>query len=219
LRLRSTLHENDAPITQLLRVIRARFAEKGHMLTEFQKRKIANLFAVHDLNHDGVLERSDYVEYVTRISAESGLGPGSAKYEELLSRFLGFWEMLRQMADRNQDNRVTKREWFALFDQLLASPEGVHKMGPIGEAVFAMLDRNGDGNITLDEYKWLYSSGALDARLAADSFKRLDTDRDGRITTSELSMRLFEFFMSDDPNAPGTWLFGPVAAERERQMA
>jgi juvenile hormone diol kinase len=206
------------PTTQLLR-IRARFAQEGHMLTEFQKRKIANLFAIHDLNHDGALERSDYVEYVTRISAESGLGPGSAKYEELLSRFLGFWDMLRQAADQNHDNRVTKREWFALFEQLLASPAAVDKMRPIGEAVFAMLDRNGDGNITLDEYKWLYSSGALDPRLAADSFKRLDTDRDGRITTSELSMRLFEFFMSDDPNAPGTWLFGPVAADRERQMA
>jgi juvenile hormone diol kinase len=206
------------PTTQLLR-IRARFAQEGHMLTEFQKRKIANLFAIHDLNHDGALERSDYVEYVTRISAESGLGPGSAKYEELLSRFLGFWDMLRQAADQNHDNRVTKREWFALFEQLLASPAAVDKMRPIGEAVFAMLDRNGDGNITLDEYKWLYSSGALDPRLAADSFKRLDTDRDGRITPSELSMRLFEFFMSDDPNAPGTWLFGPVAADRERQMA
>ena len=59
------------------------------MLTEFQKRKIANLFAIHDLNQDGALERSDYVEYVTRISAESGLGPGSAKYENFCPAFLG----------------------------------------------------------------------------------------------------------------------------------
>ena len=88
------------------------------MLTEFQKRKIANLFAVHDLNRDGALEQSDYVEYARRLAAESGLGPGSTKYEELMSRFLGFWEMLRQMADTNHDNRVTRREWLALFEQL-----------------------------------------------------------------------------------------------------
>jgi juvenile hormone diol kinase len=189
------------------------------MLTAFQKRKIANLFTVHDLNHDGALEKSDYVEYARRIAAKGGLGSGSPKHDQLLSRFLGFWEMLRQMADGSHDEKVTLREWFACFDRLLSSPTAGQDLKPIGEAVFTMLDRNGDGNITLDEYKWLYSSGALDARLAADSFKRLDTDRDGRITTSELSMRLFEFFMSDDPNAPGTWLFGPVAAERERQMA
>src|SRR5262245_6523674 len=182
------------------------------MLTDFQKRKIANLFAIHDLDHDGALEKSDYVEYTRRIAASSGYGPGSPKYDELLARFLGFWEMLRQKADANQDERVTMREWFTLFEQLISSPAAVDQMRPIGDAVFTMLDRNGDGVVTLEEYKWLYSSGGLDPNLAADSFKKLDTDHDGRITTSELSTRLFEFFMSDDPSLPGTWLFGPVAS-------
>ena len=189
------------------------------MLTDFQKRKIANLFTVHDLNHDGAIERSDYVEYAQRLAAESGVGQGSSKYEELMSRFLGFWEMLRQAADRNHDSRITMREWFALFDQLLSTPDSARKMQPIGEAVFSMLDRNGDGNVTLDEYQWLYSSGALDPKLAADSFKRLDTDHDGRISLQELTARLFEFFTSNDPDSPGTWLFGPVVPAAERQMA
>jgi EF hand domain-containing protein len=189
------------------------------MLTEFQKRKIANLFAVHDLNHDGALEQSDYVEYARRLATESGIGPGSTKCEELTSRFLGFWEMLRQMADRDHDNRVTMREWLALFEHLLSSPAAADQMRPIGDAVFAMLDRNGNGTVTLDEYKWLYSSGGLDPKLAADSFRRLDTDHDGQITTSDLTARLFEFLTSDDPKSPGTWLFGPVVIEPERQMA
>jgi Ca2+-binding EF-hand superfamily protein len=189
------------------------------MLTEFQKRKIANLFAVHDLNHDGALERSDYVEYTRRFAGKRGLGPGSSQYDELLAQFLGFWGMLEQLADNNQDKRVTQREWFACFDQLLSSPDSAEQLRPIGEAVFRMLDRNGDGRVTLEEYTWLYSSGGLDPTLAADSFKKLDTDHDGRITTTELSARLLEFFMSDSPNAPGTWLFGPVVADRERQLA
>jgi Ca2+-binding EF-hand superfamily protein len=189
------------------------------MLTDFQKRKIANLFTVHDLNHDGALERSDYVEYVQRLAAESGAGPGSSKYEELMARFLGFWEMLRHTADRNHDGRVTMREWFALFDQLLSTPDSAQQMQPIGEAVFSMLDRNGDGNVTLAEYKWLYTSGGLDPKLAADSFRRLDTDHDGKMTLQELTARLFEFFTSNDPDSPGTWLFGPVTTVGERQPA
>jgi len=189
------------------------------MLTDFQKRKIATLFEVHDLNRDGALERSDYVDYATRLAAEGGHGPGSAKYEELMSRFLGFWEMLRLAADRNHDNRVTQREWFALFDQLLSSPAAAENLRPIGEAVFSILDRKGDGKVTLDEYKWLYTSGARDPKHAAEAFKRLDTDQDGRITISELLAHLNEFFTSNDPQAPGTWLFGPVAPERERQTA
>jgi|KBSSwiStaDraftv2_1062776.scaffolds.fasta_scaffold36821_1 Ca2+-binding EF-hand superfamily protein len=189
------------------------------MLSEFQKRKLTNLFNIHDLNHDGALERSDYVEYTNRLTGKRGVPAGSPKYEELLSQLLGFWGMLEQIADRNQDKRVTLREWFACFDQLLSSPDSAQRMRPIGEAVFGMLDRNNDGLVTLDEYKWLFSSGGLDSSLASDSFKKIDTDHDGRITTAELSARLFEFFMSDKPDAPGTWLFGPVAMERERQMA
>ena len=189
------------------------------MLSEFQKRKIANLFTVHDLDHDGALERSDYVEYTRRFAAKRGLGPGSPQYDELLTQFLGFWSMLEPIADRNQDKRVTLQEWFTCFDQLLSSPDSADRLRPIGEAVFRMLDRNGDGRVTLDEYKWLYSSGGLDPDLAADSFKKLDTDHDGRITISELSSRLLEFFTSDNPDAPGTWLFGPVVTERERQPA
>ena len=189
------------------------------MLTEFQKRKIANLFVVHDLNRDGALERSDYVDYANRLASEGGHRPGSAKYEELMSRFLGFWEMLRQAADRNHDNRVTMREWQALFDQLLSSPKAAENLRPIGEAVFTILDRKGDGNVTLDEYKWLYTSGALDPKHAAESFKRLDTNQDGRLTVAELLAHLNEFFTSNDPQSPGTWLFGPVVPEHERQMA
>jgi Ca2+-binding EF-hand superfamily protein len=189
------------------------------MLSRFQKQKLTNLFAVHDLDRDGALEKSDYVEYTRRLAGKRGLVAGTAKYDELLSQFLGFWGMLEQIADQNQDKRVTLREWFACFEQLLSSSDAAEKMGPIGKAVFGMLDRNNDGVVTLEEYKWLFSSGGLDPNLAADSFKRLDTDHDGRITTSELSTRLFEFFMSDDPKSPGTWLFGPVVAEGERQMA
>lgn len=189
------------------------------MLTRFQKQKLTNLFAIHDLDRDGALEKSDYVEYTRRIAAKRGVGPGSPKYDALLSRFLGFWDMLRQTADRDQDERVTLREWFACFERLLSSPAAAQDMKPIGEAVFNMLDRNDDGVVTLEEYKWLYSSGGLDPNLAADSFKRLDTDHDGRITKAELSTRLFEFFMSEDPESPGTWLFGPVAGAPERQTA
>jgi Ca2+-binding EF-hand superfamily protein len=188
-------------------------AQEGLMLSAFQKRKLANLFALHDLNHDGELDHEDYTEYAHRLAAEGGL-MDSSKHQTLETNFLRFWDMLRQMADRNNDRKVTIREWYDCFEQLLSSPDSAQKMRPIGEAVFSMLDRNGDGVLTIEEFRWLYSSGALDPKLAADSFRRLDTDHDGRITTAELSARLFEFFLSDAPDTPGNWLFGPVAADR-----
>src|SRR6185503_6224284 len=104
LRAALTLQQNDAPdqTTQFNRHSAKSFSRRrGHMLSEFQKRKIANLFTVHDLDHDGALERSDYVEYTRRFAAKRGFGPGSPQYDELLSQLLGFWSVLEQIADRN----------------------------------------------------------------------------------------------------------------------
>lgn len=179
------------------------------MLTDLQQRKIKNLFAVHDLDHDGVLSPQDYKEYTGKIAAARGLKPGSPAYDELLARFMRMWDGF-ESADRNHDKRVTLKEWFAYFDRLLATEGQYEQVGePIAEAVFSMLDRNGDGAVTADEYAWLYSSGGLDPSLAHAAFQRLDVDHDGRVSPAELSRLLREFFRSNDPEAPGNWLFGP----------
>lgn len=180
------------------------------MLTEFQKRKISNLFAVHDLNHDGTLERNDFVEYTQRFTGKRGFGSDSPEHQKLLDLFLEFWEGLTRGADSDHDKKVSLQEWFSTFDRMLSSPQQIQAIQPLGEAVFNMLDRNGDGKVTLEEYRWLYSSGALDPMLAADSFKRIDRDHDGRVSPAELSDCLREFLLSNDANAPGNWLFGPV---------
>lgn len=180
------------------------------MLTELQQRKITNLFKVHDLNGDGVLTPTDYEEYSKRIAASRGWAPGSDAYTTLLARFMRMWEDLDRHADRNEDKRVTLDEWLAYFDTLLGTQGLYDQVGqPIAESVFTMLDRNGDGVVTADDYAVLYRSGALDPALANAAFSKLDVDRDGRVTPAELSRLLGEFFLSNDPNAPGNWLFGP----------
>jgi Ca2+-binding EF-hand superfamily protein len=179
------------------------------MLTDLQQRKITNLFRVHDLNQDGVLTPMDYEEYSRRIAASRGWPPGSARHNALVARFMRMWEDLDAAADRTEDKRVTLDEWMAYFDRLLGTQGLYEQVGqPIADSVFAMIDGNGDGVITADDYAMLYSAGALDPTLAADAFAKIDVDRDGRVSPAELSRLLGEFFRSN-PNAPGNWLFGP----------
>ena len=83
------------------------------MLTDLQKRKIKNLFAVHDLDRDGVLRQRDFEEYTRRITTPRGWKPGSPEYDEVRSRFMTFWAGLTAKADTSHDHRVTIDEWFA----------------------------------------------------------------------------------------------------------
>jgi Ca2+-binding EF-hand superfamily protein len=180
------------------------------MLTELQKRKLPNLFALHDLNKDGELEQSDFTQYTRKIASTRGWAPGTPQYKELLSKFMVFWEGLRRMADTRHDQRITLDTWFAYWEQILGT-EGMYDqiLQPLADLVFKLLDSNGDGAVKADEYALLYSSGGLDPKLAAAAFSRLDLDHDGELSIDELLKSLGQFFRSNDPEAPGNWLLGP----------
>ena len=45
---------------------------------------------------------------------------------------------------------------------------------------------------------------------ADEMFNKLDLDNDGSISKNELMELAEQFFIGDDPNAPGNAFFGPV---------
>jgi Ca2+-binding EF-hand superfamily protein len=180
------------------------------MLSDLQRRKISTLFKLHDLNEDGVLTPQDYEAYAEKMAGARGFARGTDRHDALRSSFMKMWDDLDTKADRNHDKKVTLDEWLAYYDVLLHKPGMYEQVGqPIADSVFQLLDANGDGVVTPDDYALLFSAGRVDPDHAAASFKRIDVDKDGRVTPAELSQRLGEFFMSNDPDAPGNWLFGP----------
>jgi juvenile hormone diol kinase len=181
------------------------------MLTEFQKQKLPRLFALHDLNRDGVINRADFEEYASRIASTRGWGPNSSEANELRSRFLNFWNGLEQMAENRGSRDVTLTEWFDYWDRILGTPGMYDQVcAPIAEMVYTILDHDGDGSITAAEYAETFKYSGLDAADAAPAFARLDLDRDGRLSIEEILSLADEFFRSEDPAAPGNALFGVV---------
>ena len=70
-------------------------------------------------------------------------------------------------------------------------------------------DRDGDGKLSADEYvklEWCYG---VTEEAAREAFRHLDRDGDGYLTLEEGMKAIEEFYLSDDPDAPGNWLFGP----------
>jgi len=54
------------------------------------------------------------------------------------------------------------------------------------------------------------ASVSIDAAAADEAFERLDLDGDGVISKDEFARLYLEFFTSEDPEAPGSWFWGPV---------
>src|SRR5215469_15498544 len=119
------------------------------MLSQFQERKLARMFDLYDVNKDGFIEAADYERVGEGFATGTGAAPGTPDYEQLRATYLGFWEHLRQAADADGDGKVTRAEFLASYETLLAMRETI---AGVSQAILKMTDRDGDGRISREEF-------------------------------------------------------------------
>jgi hypothetical protein len=113
-------------------------------------------------------------------------------------------------ADLDNDGKVALDEYLTLTDTL-------HTGGSFAQtiildlfgAIFDIIDRDADGQITLQDYVLYFKAWGLEEDLAQGAFSHIDLSGDGRVSRSSFVQFSSNFFISDDPALPGSQLFGP----------
>ncbi|MGH9385168.1 MAG: EF-hand domain-containing protein [Vicinamibacterales bacterium] len=181
------------------------------MLTPLQTRKLTRLFVVLDADRDNALERSDYDEIVANLAKIRGWSRGSAEYAVLEALYIRIWEELKRLADTSGDGRVGLRE-FLDFHDLMLGTSALHEQITLAtvDLLFQAFDRDQDGYVSLDDFRMFFAAYRIRDRAVADeAFRKLDVERRGRISRTDATDRVQEFYFSDSFDAPGNWLFGP----------
>lgn len=181
------------------------------MLTELQKRKVTHQFHAYDSDRTGYIERGDYERSIEHVAKSFGYVPGTPEHDELRRYFLELWENIAKLADGDEDGRVSLDEYIASHDSLLADRETfLAGMAVVVDRFFVIGDRDRDGHIVESEYAMHVAPFGVSAEEARGSFERLDRDGDGKISRDEMLKNLEEFYFSDDPDARGNWVLGPL---------
>ena len=181
------------------------------MLSDLQRTKASRFFELFDSDHDGTLEQSDLTALVDRLTALRGWTAGDAGYDDINTTWMTVWDALKGTADANSDGSVGLDEWLDVTGQMLDAPdayEGV--INAVGEKTFDLLDRDGDGGLTADDWTDFLGAHGVDADGAQASFAALDANGDGSISKDETMAALKDYFYSDSPDAPGNSFFGPT---------
>jgi Ca2+-binding EF-hand superfamily protein len=71
-----------------------------------------------------------------------------------------------------------------------------------------IFDRDHDGRINLDDWQLFFRTTGVAEEHFATAFDKLDRDGNGYLTIDEIAAAGREFYGSDDPDAPGNWLYG-----------
>ena len=181
------------------------------MLTGFQQRKLNVMFNLYDVDKNGFVEQADYEQIVQNLATTLGFPPGSPEYIRLHAKHMAVWHGMQQLGSTPGSQRVSREERLAGYDRLLDDKDRfLATVGSWSDTLIELSDQDGDGRLSQQEYVANLRSFNVDEAAAHEAFRRLDQDRDGYLTHAELSRSVEEFFYSEDPDAPGNWLVGPI---------
>ncbi|MFN8489020.1 MAG: hypothetical protein U0350_15645 [Caldilineaceae bacterium] len=179
------------------------------MLTALQTKKLTNLFNLYDADGNGYLDERDYDRVAQNAAHAIGYQPGTAEYNTLYTAYMGIWQGVRQLADSDNTGQLTLDKFLTGYANLISQKEVFAAVIlDMAKTTVEFQDRNKDGKIEEDEHTAYAMAHNISHAAALESFRRLDRNGDGYLTRAELEKNIEEFFVSDDPEAPGNWLLG-----------
>ena len=171
------------------------------MASEFQRKKVAAVLSAMDRDGRGHLVEDDFVALADRWTVLRGADPGSEEWERLRSVMTGWWSSLSAAA--RDPEHVHLDDVMAVVDVL---PEMTEAVTATADAMFEAVDENQDGRISRAEYRQLIEAWSGRTTDTDEVFHRLTAN--SFITQAEFRDLWTQFWAGDDPEAPGTWVFG-----------
>lgn len=114
-------------------------------------------------------------------------------------------------ADASGDGRIDFDEWCSIVGEVLDDGDRYAAfVNPIVDSVFSMLDQDGDGMISEEEYSAVWQAGAHDDDDGAAVYRRLLGDGARSMSIDDMRNLLERFFRSQDPDEPANLFFGPL---------
>ncbi|XP_034834414.1 sarcoplasmic calcium-binding proteins II, V, VI, and VII-like [Maniola hyperantus] len=179
------------------------------MVSDFRKKKLLHVFnSFFDRNASGSIDKSDFDLATENISKMRGWSAGDAKYKEVQSTLLKIWEGLQSRADVDKDGQISEDEWIAMWEEYAKNPASPFEWQTLYcKFIFQLEDASGDGSIDGEEFSSVYASFGLSKDDALAAFRNMSKGK-ANVSWSEFQELWKEYFTTEDPNAPGNFIFG-----------
>ncbi len=184
-------------------------------LTELQKTKLIHMFELIDTDGNGVLEFADFQEVIDFLAEEREWDRSNRHYMKLVGTNRRLWRSLLKSCNLDADKEVSLMEWLAYHVKIFTAadfpnPEFQMTLSSIADFFFQMMDVDGDGQADREDYTIFCQAYGLPAEQAHRIYHLLDRDGNGTLSRDEVLALVREFYLSDDPDAPGNLFFGEL---------
>ncbi|MFH8609712.1 EF-hand domain-containing protein [Streptomyces sp. NPDC018029] len=170
--------------------------------------KYVRRFHILDSAGDGYVDRSDVEERAQRLLDGVGEPAGTPRAAAVREGAVSFWQQLAKHAGVQDGDRLDEE---AFVGALLRARElGTigDLVGPSVEAHITLIDRDGDGSVSLEEFLRAQVVCGLPEADSRRAFEQLDRDGDGRLDVDEWQRAVVDFYTSTDADLPGDLIMG-----------
>ena len=178
-------------------------------LTEEQKaflvRKWKTYFLVQDVNKDGYLSTADYDEIAKRFVK---FGKLDEKKGKEVAKALA--DVIANFGLKDRDDKLTLEQYLDFFVKFRENPRSKELMNATMSKMFDVVDLNGDGVISREEYRVVFQCFGVDESNAKPSFDGIDTNHDGVISKEEYLAAIIEYYFGLDETSGAVLLHGPL---------
>lgn len=167
---------------------------------EFWNKKFRHHLKYRDVNSDGFIERDDFFIVVDRYQK---MGASEEAVKKLRESGENLCDALGLVGGKTLSYDDFTKKSIDIFEN-----QGYGLVHASLSIMFDIIDTNGDGEISFDE--WDTYCNAMGIPNAKASFESMDTDQNRKVSREEFEAYNKEFFFSSEDNLHSSILFGPI---------
>ncbi|KAK0179679.1 hypothetical protein PV327_005410 [Microctonus hyperodae] len=180
--------------------------ERDRGESPFWRQKMRTLHSHLDVNKDGVISYDDFMLLAERFANLGHLTPeAKEEFQKVLS---DMWE--EQWGEISPYNLVGVEKYLEEMHHVLNDSSLKRKCHHFLPFLFKAVDKDGDGEISVEEFKLFFKCLDINNDHAVISFTFIDVNEDGKITQDEFVTLGRDFFLSEDHTRPSKHFWGPL---------
>jgi Ca2+-binding EF-hand superfamily protein len=181
----------------------------GAAVSDIRRERLGKAFRAFDHVKDGRLTRQDVDRFANELAERLGKSPSSPEVNAFRQGALHLHDKLNERLGKKPGSEITEEEYIQVAAKVSRS-NIKDLVDPYVDGLFTLLDDDGDGKLTAEEFQYHHSAMGLEDREIRNAFRELDTDGDGTLSKEEFREYGYQFYLDSDPRSKANALAGEL---------